>query len=118
MKENLVKIEKNCENGIPEIKELDGIKTLFVYNETFLILGGEVHNSESSSLEYMAERVWPCIADLNMNTVVVPVTWELLEPCEGQFDFTLVDGLIDQARANGMHLILLWFGLWKNSESY
>lgn len=118
MKENLVKIEKNCENGIPEIKELDGIKTLFVDNEPFLVLGGEVHNSASSSLEYMEERVWPCIADLNMNTVVVPVTWELLEPCEGQFDFTLVDGLIDQARANGMHLILLWFGLWKNSESY
>jgi hypothetical protein len=42
--------------------------------------------------------VWPKLVSLNLNTVVVPVYWELIEPAEGKFDFTLVDGLIQEAR--------------------
>jgi beta-galactosidase GanA len=42
---------------------------------------------------------------------------ELLEPREDQFDFALVDSLIADARRNEMHLVLLWFGSWKNSMS-
>jgi hypothetical protein len=40
-----------------------------------------------------------------------------MEPQEGQFDFTLVDGLIEQARNHNLRLVLLWFGSWKNSMS-
>lgn len=104
-------------SGIPCIKELNGIKTLFVDDEPFLILGGESHNSSASNLDYMEQKVWSCIQDLNMNTLVTPVSWELLEPEEGKFDFQLVDGIIDQARTHKMHLVILWFGLWKNAES-
>ena len=45
------------------------------------------------------------------------MTWELLEPVEGQFDFTVVDGLITGARDRGLKLIPLWFGTWKNTLS-
>jgi beta-galactosidase GanA len=40
-----------------------------------------------------------------------------LEPAIGQFDFSLVDSLIKNARLNKMKLVLLWFGAWKNSMS-
>src|SRR5207244_8066843 len=40
-----------------------------------------------------------------------------IEPQEGKFDVTLVDGLIRDARASGLKLVPLWFGSWKNSMS-
>lgn len=55
---------------------------------------------------------------MNMNTLLLPVTWELLEPEEGKFDFGLVDGLIEQARKHDMHIGFLWFGAWKNAQCY
>lgn len=102
---------------LPEIKNDHGIMTLYVNGEPFFALSGEIHNSSASSLSYMQEKVWPALSGLHMNSVIVPVYWETMEPEEGQFDFTLPDVLIRQARQNDMHLIFLWFGLWKNSES-
>jgi hypothetical protein len=102
---------------IPQIKKVNGTHTLYVDDQPFVALAGEIHNSSSSSLEYMKEKVWPNLRDLNLNTVVVPVFWELIEAVEDQFDFTLVDGIIEQAREEKLHLVLLWFGLWKNGTS-
>lgn len=98
-------------------RDSHGIKTLYVDGKPFFAYAGEVHNSAASSLDYMKKEIWPKLQELNMNSVVVPVYWESLEPQPDQFDFSLVDGLIDQARQNNMRLILLWFGLWKNAES-
>lgn len=102
---------------IPKIVPMGGIPTLYVKGEPFLAFAGEVHNSSGNSLEYMERQVWPNVEGLNLNTLIVPVYWELVEPREGEFDFSLPDGIIAQARERGMHLIFLWFGLWKNSES-
>lgn len=101
----------------PYIGEQNGVKTLFVNDEPFLVLGGELHNSSASNLDYMEEKVWPYLRGLNMNTVVLPVAWESIEAEEGKFEFGLVDGLIMQARREHMKLVILWFGLWKNAES-
>ena len=61
--------------------------------------------------------MWAGLRAMNLNTVVAPGSWELLEPREGQFDYAQVDSLIAQARTSDMHLVLLWFGSWKNSMS-
>ncbi len=90
---------------------------LIVDGNPFIMLGGEIHNSSSSSLQYMEDHVWDAVTKLNCNTVIAPVYWELFEPEEGVFDFSLLDGLIAQARKHGMKLVLLWFGTWKNSFS-
>lgn len=103
---------------IPFIGEQNGVKTLFVHEKPFFVRGGELHNSSSSSLKYMEQNVWPFLKGLNLNAVVLPVAWEAIEPQEGVFDFSLVDGLIGQARRENMKLVILWFGLWKNSESH
>lgn len=83
----------------------------------FLLLAGEVHNSNASSLEGM-EPIWEKAKQLALNTVLLPITWELLEPEEGEFDFSLTDGLIRQARAHGMRIGFLWFGAWKNAQCF
>lgn len=94
-----------------------GVSTqLLVDNKPYLVLGGELGNSSASSNDYM-RPVWPKLRQMNMNTVIAPVYWELMEPVEGQFDFSLLDSLITNARLNDMKLVLLWFGSWKNSMS-
>lgn len=61
--------------------------------------------------------VWPRLATMHLNTVLAPVSWALLEPSEGNFDYSLVDGIIRDARAQNLRLVLLWFGSWKNTWS-
>lgn len=102
---------------LPEVKMFQGYQTLFVDEEPYVILGGEVHNSAASGEAYMEEEVWPNVRDLGMNTVVAPVYWECIEPKQGAFDFSTVDDLLRQARRENLRLVLLWFGLWKNAES-
>jgi len=80
------------------------------------MLSGELHNSSSSSLDYM-KPIWPKLADMGLNSVVTPLNWELIEPAEGRFDFTLVDGLLRQARAAHMRIVFLWLASWKNGMS-
>jgi beta-galactosidase GanA len=101
---------------IPRLEHRGEATQLIVAGAPFLILGGELGNSEASSRETMRAH-WPRLAGMNLNTVLAPVYWELVEPQEGRFDFSTVDGLIEDARAHDMRLVLLWFGTWKNSMS-
>jgi beta-galactosidase GanA len=82
----------------------------------FLIIGGELGNSTASEAASLSAALARCSA-LHLNTVLVPVYWDLVEPAEGQFDFALVRHAINQARQHGLRLIYLWFGTWKNSMS-
>ena len=90
----------------------DGKYSLQVHGKPFLILGAQIHNS--SAWPERLETVWPQITALGANTVEAPVYWEALEPQPGHFDFTNVDALLVGARRHGLHVILLWFGSWKN----
>jgi len=102
--------------GIPQLRQQGTTRQLVVDGKPFLVLGGELHNSSASQLDYL-ERLWPRLKAAGLNTVVAPVEWDQLEPEQGRFDFTVLDGMVKQARANHMKLVLLWFGAWKNSMS-
>lgn len=101
---------------LPHLQQQGTAVQLIVDNSPFLVLGGELGNSSASSLDYM-KPIWPKLVQMNLNTVLTPVYWDLIEPQEGTFDFTLVDGLLEQARDHNLRLVLLWFGSWKNSMS-
>jgi beta-galactosidase GanA len=63
------------------------------------------------------EKTMKTLHENNLNSVLVSVSWEIIEPEEGVFDFTSVDELIRIARENNMKLGILWFGSWKNGLS-
>ncbi|WP_258097330.1 GH35 family beta-galactosidase [Marinoscillum pacificum] len=89
---------------------------LVVDGKPFIVRGGELGNSSFTSVEYMKPH-WATLKEMHLNTVLAPVYWELIEPKKGQFEFGLLDELIQEARNNDLKLILLWFGSWKNSMS-
>lgn len=89
---------------------------LIVDGKPFIMLGGELHNSSTGSAQYMAP-IWKRLADQNINTVIAPINWELIEPQEGTFDFTQLDNIVVGARKENLHIVLIWFGSWKNGMS-
>ena len=97
----------------PHLEKRGDVTQLIVEGRPWLVLGCELGNSTSSSREYLAPY-WQQLKESGVNTVLAVVSWEQTEPVEGQFDFTVVDNLIADARSNGMKLALLWFGSWKN----
>ena len=100
----------------PRLEKHGTTQQLIVDGKPFLILGGELGNSSASSAAYMRPH-WPRLKAMNLNTVLAPVSWELIEPIEGKFDWTSVDELLRDARAHDLRLVILWFGAWKNSMS-
>jgi hypothetical protein len=102
---------------IPHLEKRGKATQLIVDGKPFLVLGGELQNSSSSSREYMKE-FWPRLDSSGLNTVLAAVEWSLVEPVEGKFDFTIVDNLIEDARAYHLRLVLLWFGSWKNGQTH
>lgn len=89
---------------------------LYVDGKPFVILGGELGNSSASSPADIA-RIFPKLQRMNLNTVLVPVYWDMVEPVEGDFDFSLIDATLEEARRCGLKVVFLWFGAWKNSMS-
>jgi len=100
----------------PHLEKRGDATQLMVDGKPFLILGAELHNSSSSSLDYMAP-IWPKLKAIPLNAVLTPLSWELVEPQEGKFDFTLMDGLIRQAREQHLKVVFLWLAAWKNGMS-
>jgi len=93
--------------AIPHLARTGTATQLIVDGRPFVMLAGELHNSSALSSAYM-EPIRNKLAALKLNTVLGTVSCELLEPQEGQVNFTLLDGLVEQARAHDLKLVLLW----------
>jgi beta-galactosidase GanA len=101
---------------IPWLEKQGTATRLVVEGKPFLMIAGELHNSTCGGLATM-RPVWKRMAAKNLNTVIATVSWELTEPEEGKFDFTLVDSMITGAREANLKLVLIWFASWKNAGS-
>lgn len=102
---------------IPHLEERDGMKKLIVDGRPFICVAGEVSNTASSDFETMKQTIQR-LAQANLNTILTVVSWDLVEPEEGKFDFSMIDYQIEAARADNVRLILLWFASWKNGLSH
>ena len=85
-------------------------------NKPMMMIGGELGNSSASSPEDV-KRTFSHLRTMGLNTVLVPLSWELIEPQEGSFDMSSLDVILAEARRNELKVVLLWFGVWKNSMS-
>lgn len=104
------------EHPIPRLVQKDGRYALMVDGAPFLVLGAQSNNS--SDWPSTLPKVWPAIAYLHANTLETPIYWEQFEPKERRFDYSQVDTVLAQARQHHVHLILLWFGTWKNGSQH
>jgi hypothetical protein len=102
--------------SLPKLIEKNGRHAFLVDGKPFLILGGQAHNS--SAWPALMPGVWKSVEAMHLNTLEVPIYWEQIEPTPGKFDFSLVDTLLTQARQRKVHLVLLWFGTWKNGSNH
>lgn len=98
--------------SMPQIERSGGKASLLVDGKPFLILGAQVNNSSGwpSSIESLLAGA----EAMHLNTLEVPVYWEDVEPEEGHFRFDTFDNIIRLARGRNLHLVMLWFGTWKN----
>ena len=103
-------------SGDVPLTQADTLRALVAASggERLALLGGELNNSSASNLAYL-DKLWPTLKAAELNTVLAPVEWDQIEPVEGRFDFTVLDGMLKQARAHDTRLVLLWFGTWKNT---
>ena len=89
---------------------------IVVNDRPMLMIGGELGNSSASTPEDV-KRTFSHLHKLGLNTVLVPVSWELIEPQEGKYDMGTLDAILSEASRNELKVVLLWFGAWKNSMS-
>ncbi|NVM64916.1 hypothetical protein FHW88_003205 [Mucilaginibacter sp. SG538B] len=104
------------DTSLPKLIEKNGRHAFLVDGKPFLMLGGQAHNS--SAWPALMPAVWKSAGVMHLNTLEVPIYWEQIESKPGKFDFTLVDTLLTQARQHNVHLVLLWFGTWKNGSNH
>lgn len=100
----------------PKLENHGSWARVIANNKPMLIIGGELGNSSASTAEDILS-IFPHLKALGLNTVLAPVSWELIEPQEGHYDFSSLDNIIVEARKNDLKVIILWFGAWKNSMS-
>jgi len=84
-----------------------------VDGKPFYSLGGQVHNASAYAVKDLVRAV-KAVHAVGGNTIAIPVYWEIVEPQEGVFDFSLVGEIIEYCRAEDLRVVFLWFATWKN----
>jgi len=102
---------------IPHLEKRDGMTKLIVDGHPFICIAGELSNTASSDREATKATI-ARLAQANFNTILTVVSWDLVEPEEGKFDFSMIDYQIEAARANNVRLVFLWMASWKNGLSH
>ncbi len=103
-----------ADRPLPRLEHRNGRHALIVDGEPFLILGAESNNS--SAWPVVLPKVWSAMEALHANTLEIPIPWEQFEPRPGEFDYSVVDTIIEGTRERGLRLVLLWFSTWKNGS--
>ena len=102
--------------GLTEIRKVNGFDRLMVDGKPIVLLSGELHNSTSSTSASLDAAMCATKA-MGLNSLIVSVAWEQIEPSEDTFDFSCVDNILAASEKYEMPLTLIWFGTWKNGES-
>jgi hypothetical protein len=102
----------SAQNPMPQIVNKDGKYSLLVDGKPYIVLGAQIENSSAWPERF--DSLLPGTAAIGLNTLETPVYWDDIEPTEGHFTFTTFDHILQSARNQNLHLVMLWFGTWKN----
>lgn len=105
-----------CAAPMPRLAKENGAFQFMVDDRPFIVLGIQTNNSSGYPGEL--ERTWPLAKRIHVNTIEIPIQWQAVEPVQGKFDFSGVDGLVAGARKHRLRLILAWFGGFKNAAMH
>ncbi len=97
---------------MPQIVHSGDKYSLLVDGKPYIVLGAQIDNSSAWPDRF--DALLPGATALGINTIEAPAYWEDIEPTEGHFNFATYDHILQSARAHNFHLVLLWFGTWKN----
>jgi beta-galactosidase GanA len=106
----------SAQKEIPHLEKKGDATQFIVDGKPFIALCGELTNNAATSIEYM-KPVWPALTASNLNSVIAGISWAMVEPEEGKFNFDIVGDVINNARKNNLKLIFIWFASWKNGMS-
>jgi Beta-galactosidase len=106
----------------PHFETVTGRQLLFVEGLPFFVLAAELPWHQSHYGRYREtmgdwDYLYPAARKMHLNTLKVPVKWSQIEPEKGVFDFAYVDHVKALADANGLKLILGWFGHYASGSS-
>ena len=104
MTQDDVKMAPNA-TGTPHLRRTAAGAQLVIDGTPRLLLAGQAHNSSPSSEQYFT-AVCEHVAKMNVQTLLVGISWSSTEPVEGTDDFTILDTLLTQARAHQLRLVL------------
>ncbi len=108
--------QTNTTGELPKLVKKDGRHALLVDGAPFFMFGGQSGNS--STWPATMPNVWNTIEAMHANTLEVPIYWEMIEPQPGEYDFSSLQMLLDQARERNKRLVILWFATWKNGSNH
>ena len=97
------------------VKKPGGGYSFMVDGKPYIVLGAQLWNS--SAWSSVLDKEWIQLRELGCNTLEAPVYWQNIEPEPGKYNFKELDYLITTAGKEGLRLILLWFGSFKNGSS-
>jgi hypothetical protein len=106
----------SAQKEIPHLEKKGDATQFIVVGKPFIALCGELTNNAATSLDYM-KPIWPALTKSNLNSVIAGISWSMVEPEEGKFNFDIVGDVINNARRNNLKLIFIWFASWKNGMS-
>ena len=98
------------------LKKINGTTRLVQDGQPMVLLGGELHNSTSSTPSSF-KKALETVRAMGLNALIGSVSWEQVEPQEGRYDFNVLDSMIYMADEARMPLVLIWFASYKNGES-
>jgi hypothetical protein len=107
---------QTVQKEIPHLEKKGNSTRLIVDGKPFIALCGELTNNAATSLDYM-QPVWPLLTQNKLNSIIAGISWAMVEPEEGKFNFDIVGAVINEARKSNLKLIFIWFASWKNGMS-